>query len=264
VFGFVLNHQFVIERINVKTHQVLTGTGQGKNLAGDVASKTFLTRVEAPFVLKDGYREAYGIKWYARYVDNTFMVVNSVSNGGRVLAKLRDLARTVWLIKLEQVHPKRLDILDATAIVSKAGTIRFEPKFKPKGTLRYLSTQSAHPPAVHHWWPRAYANRLCAIRSSEFSFRAALRVFQQRLRADFIDIQFDQLLRKPTSLPARTMPYHPSLRFVGLNLALSNLAQKWQQHLQIAFNTNMTVVIRIAWARSEPNLEAYVRSNYDV
>ena len=74
----ILESQFVIDPCDSNIlHRVIAGSGMGWLFSGEVSDMAYYWHVERPFILLPATRRKYGIELYARFRDDSIIVLNS-------------------------------------------------------------------------------------------------------------------------------------------------------------------------------------------
>jgi hypothetical protein len=160
--------------------RVKIGSGMGFSFSGIVADIGFLCEKELEFPLDNNFRTRHGIRYYARYRDDVFAVVN-IPMSGRLYEW-----RNIWHGGFFIVHEwhadmHSVDFLDITIFKTMNG-LGYFPRWKISSLGVPLSTMSAHAPSIHLAWTKAEIHRLASHSSSYNLFVQAKRTFCNRLQ----------------------------------------------------------------------------------
>jgi len=179
VLRWLLNNQFVeIGASDPRVWRVLRGSGMGLKHSSYVADLTFAKLGDA-WALRPEVRTAFGIVLFCRFRDDIFVISKRPQHMWRFFWCLRARTSRAFRIDVTEVSSTGVTIL-AVRVDVRNGRYVCSPRDRPEHVP--LTWDSAHPAAVHRWWPVGHVlgmRRLCTLRSD---YVLAVSRFCDRLR----------------------------------------------------------------------------------
>ena len=108
-------------------------------------------------------KHVLGIKAYARFRDDIFILVASMEQADTVFSRMSGLAKPAYTLEIDGVDDDSVVMLDIEIYKSQRGAnwiLRHKPYVKPTARHIPLGSDSYHPRSVHQSWPRAEMLRL--------------------------------------------------------------------------------------------------------
>ena len=244
---FLLGSQFIkIPEVRNHVFQVVVGSGMGLLSSDEISNFCFYELVEK-HVLKDHYKQKYGLKFWVRFKDDIFFVINA-EHQMRVefFHEIRRLG-AFFIIKADSISKDKIEMLDT--VIYKGSRFQacgkldvgIHVKSTHQGTS--LSHRSAHFPKVHTSWPTSRMLDFSKICTNRHDKREAEQAFLRKLSTDCPEHPMVACLglvqTGPSAIPISgksswlVLPYNPCWRNAGITKVLSELkflfAGTWEQ-----------------------------------
>lgn len=178
----LLKYQFVSSDVLGTSHWVREGSGMGLGFSDPIASTSFANSCEE-WVLRPSTKVAFGIKLYARYVDDIFMLINRRSRLRQLCYCMQERAHPIFQLECVQISGtssgQRVDMLDLH-IFREGHRLHWRPIIKSGGMP--LTVSSAHAAAVHASWPVSVMRSLSSRCSKDDDLRIAQAALLDRFR----------------------------------------------------------------------------------
>lgn len=177
LIGFVLKNNYL--QFKDKHYLQINGTAMGVAFAPNYAQLYLAILEEQNFRTNRDYKK---IKYYRRYIDDTFTIINTSDLGvfTEFLTTLDD--NISWTVLSS---PKKISFLDVWLMIDYntklIGRISYEPFKKPLNLDHYTDPSSNYPARYKFSWITGENIRLLRNSSTQKTFEKAIKGFQKKL-----------------------------------------------------------------------------------
>ena len=160
---FVLDEQFVVNKIDGSLYKIYEGSGQGQVLSGDLADNSFLHTCESEFAALKDVQLKHKVYGYFRYRDDILIVALRGEGIHAFFQEMKRLCSGVYKLSVEEVGLSSISFLDFTLYKSRSfdlnGTLSHKLYVKPTHQAISLSCSSMHHPSTHIAWLKGEVDR---------------------------------------------------------------------------------------------------------
>ena len=265
----LLEHQYVSSSLSGQTCKVLQGSGMGLKHSAGIAGAAFHSLADR-WVMSPGVRKKFGIRLYARYVDDLLFITDTdESNFLLFLRWLRHRLSAVFTLENVALHQCSVEMLDLQVSIV-ANQLCWEPR-RCQIMAAPLSVDSAHPLHVHASWPVGMMLSTYRLSSSHEAFerhgKLLIERFERfstpswlvaRLRRVFGELCAGRVAhKKAVSMPVDIfhawcpISWHPMWKAGHLQKGLEQLSLSWNSAM--SFELGQPFKVAIAWRRRLPH-----------